>query len=52
MKGKGALYYGIVVVDDVGNNTSTIAESEIYSLQSSVTVTVSVPAAPPAVYKP
>ena len=36
----------------VGKNTSTIAESEISSLQLSVTVTVSVPAVPPAVYKP
>jgi len=50
--GQGFLNYGTAVVVEVGNNTSTIAESEIASLHLSVTVAVSVPAFPPAVYKP
>ena len=45
-------YGAMVVVDVVGKSTFTIPESEIFMLQLSVTVTVSEPAVPPAVYSP
>ena len=45
-------YGAMVVVDVVGKSTSTIAESEIFMLQMSFTITVSEPAVSPAVYKP